>query len=210
MSTTGAFSTGVPALDRELDGGVPPGTLVVLLAEPASQSELFLSELVAQHATVYLTPERTPTTVSESLGTGAGASSDLEITSLARDAPVPDGNGYVDELSEESLLVVDPIGPLERCEAGQFRRFLSQLRAKLVQTDSVAVVHALKHDHTPPQRHRTEYMADLVLDLVTEVDGDSVESQLLVPKFRGGTALTDAVRVELTDHIAVDTSRDIA
>jgi hypothetical protein len=49
-----------------------------------------------------------------------------------------------------------------------------------------------------------------VLDLETETGDDAVESRLHVPKFRGGRALTEPLDLELTDGIAVDTSRDIA
>ena len=93
---------------------------------------------------------------------------------------------------------------------GQFRTFLESLRTALAQTNAVALLHALKQDSTPSQRHRTEYASDLVLDLETETGDDAVESRLHVPKFRGGRALTEPLDLELTDGIAVDTSRDIA
>jgi KaiC/GvpD/RAD55 family RecA-like ATPase len=206
---TEAFSTGVPALDRKLDGGVPPGTLVALLAEPASQSELFLTELAERHETLYLSAERSPTAVSRSVGVSVSAN-DLAVTALDRDAPVVDALDYVEQLPDGAAVVVDPVDPLERAEAGRYRSFLTELQSAVTNRDAVAVVHALKHGGAPEQRHRTEYMADLVLDLQTVVQGDSVENRLRVPKFRGGRALADTLRVSLTDRIAVDTSRDIA
>ena len=208
MSDT--VSTGVPTLDRKLGGGIPSGTLVALLAEPASQAELFLSAIARQRETVYLTPERTPTAVSTALRERHGDCDGVAVTALDRDAPVADATQYVERLPEESLLVVDPVGPLERVDPGQFRTFLTALRAQLSRTDSVAVLHGLKHEGEPTQRHRTEYMADLVFDVVTDADAGDMETLLLVPKFRGGAALTEPVRIELTDRIAVDTSRDIA
>jgi len=203
-------STGVAALDRKLGGGIPPGTLVALLAEPASQAELFLTNVACQRETVYLTPERTPTAVSAALRERHGDCDDVAVTALDRDAPVADAVQYVERLPDESVLVVDPVGPLERVDSGQFRAFLTTLRAQLSRTDGVAVLHGLKHEAAPAQRHRTEYMADLVFDVVTDADAGGIETLLLVPKFRGGAALTEPVRIELTDRIAVDTSRDIA
>jgi len=206
-------SSGVRALDRQLGGGVPSGTLVTLLAEPTSQAELFIAGFISGRETVYLSTERTPTTVTAALHQQKGPRedhTDLTVTQLDRDAPVIDAIDHLEGLPDESVLVVDPVESLERADAGQYRAFVSELQATLTQTDSIAVLHALKHDSTPAQRHRTEYMSDLVLDLVVDTSHDSIESQLFVPKFRGGNALTDPLQVELTDSITVDTSRDIA
>lgn len=207
---TRSVSTGVRALDRELGGGIPSGSLVTLLAEPASQAELFLASFAAEHDTAYLSSERAPTTVTAGLRSHRGPYDDLVVTQLDHDAPVVDAIDHVDQIPENGLFVVDPVETLERASAGQYRAFLDSLRTALAQTDSVAVLHALKHDSTPSQRHRTEYASDLLLDLETDTSDDAVESRLYVPKFRGGRALTEPLDLELTDGIAVDTSRDIA
>ena len=209
-TVTQRFETGIRALDRELDGGIPAGSLVTLLAEPASQAELFLSEFVARQATVYLSGEQAPTTVTSTLRSQRGSYDDLAVSQLDREAPVSDAIAHVEELTAESLLVVDPVGPLERADTGEFRAFLGTLQARLAQTDSVAVLYALKHSATPSQRHRTEYTSDIVFDLETTRRDDAIENRLFVPKFRGGRALTKPICLDLTDRISVDTSRDIA
>ena len=53
-------------------------------------------------------------------------------------------------------------------------------------------------------------MADAVFRLETEISGDTVSNRLAVPKLRGGRALADTVKLQLTDSVAIDTSRDIA
>lgn len=210
---TQRVSSGIRALDRKLSGGVPSGTLVTLLAEPTSQAELFIEGFISERETVYLSTERAPTTVMAALHQQKGphnSHTDLTVTQLDCDAPVIDAISHLETLPDESVLVIDPIESLECADSGQYRAFISKLRATLTQTNSIAVLHALKHDSTPAQRHRTEYMSDLVFDLVTTTSHGSVESELFVPKFRGGNALTDPIQVELTDSITVDTSRDIA
>jgi len=207
---TEPYSTGIAPIDREIGGGIPPGTMVALLADPASQAELFLHEFAARQDTLYLSAERGATAVTNALREGNRDCEDVAVVALDSDAPVVDAVQQVERLPEGAVVVVDPVGPLERADPGRFRTFLSTLRSQLAGTDGVAVLYGLKHDAAPDQRHRTAYAADLVFDLVTDADGDTVENHLLVPKFRGGRALTDSIRVELTDRIAVDTSRDIA
>jgi hypothetical protein len=53
-------------------------------------------------------------------------------------------------------------------------------------------------------------MADVVFDLETRVGSDTVENRLTVPKFRGGRALPEVIKLELEDGVDIDTSRDIA
>ncbi|NLV07636.1 transcriptional regulator [Haloarcula rubripromontorii] len=209
-TVTQRFEMGVRALDRQLNGGLPTGSLVTLLAEPASQAELFLSEFVARQETVYLSGEQAPTTIASALRSQRETYDDLAVSQLDREAPVSDALAHVKGLTEGSLLVVDPVEPLERADTGEFRAFLETLQARLTQTNSVAVLHALKHDATPSQRHRTEYTSDIVLDLETERRDDAIENRLYIPKFRGGRALTEPIRLDLTDRIRVDTTRDIA
>jgi hypothetical protein len=52
-------------------------------------------------------------------------------------------------------------------------------------------------------------MAELVLELHVTRETDEIETQFAVPKFRSGRALTEMVKVEITDRVDVDTSRNI-
>lgn len=51
-------ATGIDVLDRKLDGGLPPGTIVAYTVRPASQSELLFYELTAARRTLYLSTQR--------------------------------------------------------------------------------------------------------------------------------------------------------
>jgi hypothetical protein len=53
-------------------------------------------------------------------------------------------------------------------------------------------------------------MSDVVFDLQTAVDGAEVENRLAVPKFRGGRAPDETIKLRLSEQVTVDTSRDIA
>ncbi|MFB6198312.1 MAG: hypothetical protein ABEI52_08615 [Halobacteriaceae archaeon] len=61
-----------------------------------------------------------------------------------------------------------------------------------------------------PARDRTEHVADVVLDLSIQMDGEDIEYTLTVLKLRGGRTPDQSIKLELADRVQVDTSRDIA
>lgn len=202
--------TGIGVLDRKLDGGIPGGSIVALTAEPASQSELFLYELTATRGTLYLSLDRSGDSVSESIKTTPTKTGDPTIRDVTGDAPLDNASKLVSALPESSNLIVDPVDVLERQEPTRYRNFLNELQNHIYNTDSLAILHCLDGYTVPELRGTTEHMADIVFQLETTVNGDRIENRLAVPKFRGGQALTDVIKLELAESVDIDTSRDIA
>jgi hypothetical protein len=64
--------------------------------------------------------------------------------------------------------------------------------------------------HEVANRVVSKHMADVVFDLRTSVEGTEVENKLAVPKFRGGAALQETIKLQLAEDVSIDTSRDIA
>ena len=87
---------------------------------------------------------------------------------------------------------------------------MTELQTHMVNTGSIAFMHCMKEQTPPQNRSSTKHMADVVFDLETQVRGSELENRLTVPKFRGGTALKESIKLELADEVAIDTSRDIA
>ena len=52
--------TGLPTLDKELDGGLLPGSLVYLTADPMTMGEIFLYQFIQQRPSYYINTERKP------------------------------------------------------------------------------------------------------------------------------------------------------
>jgi KaiC/GvpD/RAD55 family RecA-like ATPase len=204
------LSTGVSVLDRQLDGGIPPGSIVFLAADPASQSELFLYELTAVRATLYLTTIRSDQAIRDALDRTPGRVGDPTIRDVGGNAPLDTANRFVRDLPERANLVIDVVDALEKPEPARYRQFLNELQTHMVNTGGLAVLHGMKHDSEPQNRAYTEHMADVVFDLQTEIDGSEIENRLAVPKFRGGSPPTDTIKLQLADRVTVDTSRDIA
>jgi KaiC/GvpD/RAD55 family RecA-like ATPase len=203
--------TGIDVLDRKLDGGLPAGSVVVIAADPASQSELFLYELTATRGTLWLSLNRTAEAVTKSLETTPAATGDPTVRHISGEAPLDNAGKLVSALPESSNLIVDPVDVLESQEpTARFRSFMNDLQNHCVNTNSLAVLHCLEGREVPTARDTTEHFADVIFRLRTDVAGDEVENRLAIPKFRGGRAPTDVIKLDLVEEVSIDTSRDIA
>jgi KaiC/GvpD/RAD55 family RecA-like ATPase len=202
--------TGVGPLDRQIDGGIPAGSIVLLSASPASQSELFLYELTAQRGTLYLTTIRSDQAVSDALDRTKTRIGTPTIRDVGGDAALDNANKLISSLPEGANLIVDIVDVLERRNPTRYREFLNELQTHMINTGGVAVLHGMKGQSVPENRDLTQHMADVIFDLNTAVRGSEIENRLAVPKFRGGQALHETIKLRLTEQVTVDTSRDIA
>ena len=204
------LSTGVNILDRQLDGGIPPGSIVLLTADPASQSELFLYELTAVRATLYLTTIRSDQAILDAVDRTPGRVGDPTVRDVGGNAPLDTANRFVRDLPEGANLIIDVVDVLEETEPARYRQFLNELQTHMVNTGGLAVLHGMKNSEDPRNRGFTKHMTDVVFDLRTEVKGSDIENRLAVPKFRGGQPPEETIKLRLSDRVTVDTSRDIA
>ena len=204
------LATGIPVLDRELDGGLPAGSLVVLKADPSSQSELFLNTFTHVRETLYLTTVRTADAVGDALSASAVPTGDPRVEAVDGGEPLDDALDRVSTLPDEGTLIVDSAEPLEDAETGRYRSFLGDLRGTVDDAGAIGVLHALDTGTRSRNRVVSEQVADVVFDLRTTVSATEIVNRLAVTKFRGGAALEEPVKLKLTDTVSVDTSRDIA
>jgi KaiC/GvpD/RAD55 family RecA-like ATPase len=206
----GRLSTGISVLDREIEGGIPPGSIVLLEADPKSQSELFLYELTAARATLYLTTVRSDQAVEDAISRARTRTGSPTVRDVGGDAPLDRANRLIGTLPEESTLIVDVVDTLEQYDKSRYRRFLNELQTAMVNTGSIVVLHGMKSDSEPQNRDVTAHVADVVFDLRTKITNAEVENRLVVPKFRGGKALKEPIKLQLAEEVRIDTSRDIA
>ena len=204
------LETGIDVLDRKLGGGIPAGSTIALCARPASQSELFLNELTAMRGSLYISLGRTETAVQDSIAASPARTGDPTVRHITGDAPIDNAAKLVSALPDSSNLIVDPVDVLEREDYDRYRNFLNELQNHMDNTNGLAILHCLDGQDVPKGRDTTRYMADVVFDLTTHVGADSIENRLTIPKFRGGRALNEVVKLELSEQVAIDTSRDIA
>jgi KaiC/GvpD/RAD55 family RecA-like ATPase len=208
---TNRLRTGIDVLDRKLDGGIPAGSIVALSASPASQAELFLYELTATRGTLWLSLNRTGEAVRDSIENTPAETGDPTVRHISGEAPLDNAGKLVSALPETSNLIVDPLDVLESQEPpSRFRSFMNDLQNHIFNTNSLAILHCLEGRSVPPLRDTTEHFADVMFHLQTDIKGDEVENRLSIPKFRGGRAPSDTIKLDLVEEVSIDTSRDIA
>lgn len=207
---TELLSTGMEVLDRKLDGGFPAGCTVVLSASPASQSELFLYEMATVRSTEYITTERSAAAVRQSLE-GVGVSTDtVTVHRPPHDEVLEETKAVFEDLSSSSTVIIDPMHVLETYDSDEYRGLFNKIKARTAETESLTVLHCLDGEQIPPQRDRTQYLADIIFQLSTMLRGDSIENILSIPKFRSGRSLPEAIDLDLTADVTIDVSRRIA
>ncbi len=202
--------TGIGVLDRMLDGGIPEGSIVALTASPASQSELILYEMTNARRTLYVTTRRSPEAIRDAFERTNTEVGQPNIQGVPGDAPLDHVRDMVRTLPEGSNLIIDPIDTLEELGSNRYTAFLNGLQTQMINTGSIAFLHCIEGRAIPKQRDITEYVADVIFGLETRISGDSLENRLAVPKFRGGRAMDEPIKLELRDSVSIDTSRDIA
>jgi archaellum biogenesis ATPase FlaH len=208
---TDRLRTGIDVLDRKLDGGIPAGSIVALAASPSSQAELLLYELTATRGTLWLSLSRTAEAVSDSIENTPTETGDPTVRHISGEAPLDNAGKLVSALPENSNLIIDPLDVLESQEPrSRFRSFMNDLQNHIFNTDSLAILHCLEGRTVPPLRDTSEHFADVVFSLTTDVEGDEIVNRLSIPKFRGGRAPSDVIKLDLVEEVSIDTSRDIA
>lgn len=205
------LSTGVPEIDREIGGGIDPGSIVLVAAPPASQSEALLHATMRERRTRYVTTRRNENAVSETLRKVLDDGPGYSVKYAGLDEPLANVREAIALVESEAGIVVDTVDPLERTgDSDSYVTFLNELKDALIETGSVGVLHAAVGGERAPLRDVTEAFADLVLEVEVQRNGSQVEHVLSVPKFRAHDLPGETIKLELSSEVDVDTSRDIA
>ncbi|MBZ6493614.1 AAA family ATPase [Haloterrigena longa] len=187
---------GIEELDYRLGGGLSPGSVVALVAEPASQAEHILYRATGVRGTLYLSTQRSRENVRraiESAATGSGTPTTRRVTG---DDALEEAASLIDKLPDAANLIVDPIDELERRDRSAYVSFLDELKDRMVETDGLAILYCLEDE--PPNRSATLRAADAVFELetVTPAADADIEHLLSVPKYRPKAGLSETFALE--------------
>lgn len=230
------MSTGVPALDRRLDGGLHPGDVLAVVAPPATQSQTLLYQLMQERPTVYITTLRSGESIERDIDAvggetvchvkeiGNGASMEHELVAeltgsrtysantAVKNDPLDELYEIIEQIDREANVIIDPTNKLERQgDREAYVEVLKKLSAKMQETGGVGIFHCVTMDDPPALRNQTLMFADVVweLDIVSKTK-DEVEYQLRIPKNRAGKAILEVLSLEMGhQNVHVDDSRTI-
>lgn len=210
MAEVPRLSTGVSALDRFLDGGLPAGTIVAVTAPPESQSELLLYELVANHPSLYVSTVRSAelmADVFDRLPFDVGNPA-VRYAEPARALDAADD--YHAMVGDRGVVVVDPANVLETKSRDRYQEFLNAFGNHMRNVDGVGVLHCYRSDPQPSLRSVTTAFADVVMTVERDTTGSYVDNYLGLAKHRGGLSPEEQLKLDFEERLTVDTSRDIA
>lgn len=209
---TRQLSTGVGAIDAELDGGVPAGSVVALAAPPTTSSEMLLYELASARETLYVTTTRSADAVEAAFEAYPNDTGTPVVTGVDRDVDFDELGRVVGRAHASANIVIDTADVLERTDREAYCAFLRDLGAHVRSIDGLAVLHChrLPEAAPPHGRRLTLGMADATFELERHAAETTIEHRLLVTKLRGGRALTTPITLDLDEGVSVDTTRDLA
>lgn len=207
------LSTGVRAIDRTFDGGLPAGSMIVLTSPPEAQVGPLLNAGVHVRPTLYFTTIRTESAIREELGRLVTDPHLELLRNVGIDGALVDILAGMESLGSEEDVVVDVLDPLEEsADQSAYVNFLHDFTERLQETDSLGIVHCLETDETPANRKLTLATADFIWRLRCRRQRSKLVYELEIPKASGIT-LDDEDRqlnLKLGQTVSIDTSRDIA
>ncbi|WP_276250708.1 DUF7125 family protein [Haloarcula rara] len=196
--TVERLPTGVEAIDSSLDGGLLPGTVVALTADPDGHSEFLLYELTTTRGTLYLTTERSESVVQHAIDSTIASAGKPTIRALDAGDPLAEATQLVEQLPEGANLIIDSMWLLEQQQPQRYNEFLNTVTEVMQETDGIAMLHCLDRPEKTNNRGTTEYFADVVFDLEVSTETDAVDHRLMIPKSRRERAPSESIVLDLS------------
>lgn len=203
------ITTGITYLDRQLNGGLPEGTITSIVSRPASQVNPLLYTFMKDRSWLYVTTYRSKNAVENELDDLLWG--DVRVEHVGVDRPVRNCHKILQKVDEPRHVIVDTMNPLEETDReAQYVGLLNGLKEYLLDTGTIALLHCTEHDKPPSARGVTLTMADVVWELELVVEGNTVENRLTVPKYRCRKVVDEVIKLDLGQEVDVDTSKNIA
>jgi KaiC/GvpD/RAD55 family RecA-like ATPase len=224
-------STGIAVLDRNLEGGLPAGSVVYMSVDSKSMSEVFLYQFTQARKTYYITTGRRPRYVAwdvQNMGYDISNVTFIDVYSeyyITAQGDLVDnvGNEYVDKQITEFMIdtlreiqieeefgdiniIVDTISFFLglNVNTGEIKKLMNVIYETTKETNG------LTETHSPALENEVINSCDAVFDVELHRGSDEVISRLTIPKIRGRTPVTDLLKFRISDGIQIDTSTDIA
>ncbi len=233
-------STGIGLLDRNLNGGLPAGTVVYFSADPGSMAEVFLYQLSSSKKTYYFTTSRRPTYLNQNITDMNFDTGNIAYVDIYSQYYIDNygemventGNEYSDrdilDFTEHQLKALMSLGDDFNIVIDNFSFYLNLNVNKgaiiklanviyevTKETGCLTFLYVLGTGNNfdaegSSVEHNIMNLCDAVFEVVLERTGDKVANQLYIPKIRGQKASNSLIKFKVDEGIQIDTSRDIA
>lgn len=180
------LSTGLAGLDAQLGGGVPPGTVHIVLGEPMNAQELLMLHFAAGGSriaggTAFFPTEQSPDEVKKGIEVCGGLKDRVQVVPLPIKGKwgLPDGRQGLRYVVDSASMLIQ--------KAGWDDAFaqLVRLKAQMRQTGDNLFVSATSAFHSPVEQTYLKQWADGVLELGFDRQGFGLYPYLKVTKMRG-------------------------
>ncbi|MFZ3382709.1 MAG: ATPase domain-containing protein [Candidatus Methanoperedens sp.] len=222
--------TGLPALDKELDGGLPPGSLVYLMADSMTMGEIFLYQFTQQRPSYYINTERKPEYILNNLKQFGFDVSGIKFIDIhekyyenvsklldrgeLRDYRVLDF--FIKELEiiegKEINLIVDTISFFQNLEVkrSKIRELIDKLYGTVKRTEGLGFLYGIKDENRSIIENEVINICDVVFDISLIKKADKTITELTIPKARDRHIHGNVLKFKIEGGIIMDTSKEIA
>ncbi len=204
------LSTGIEKLDRPLNGGIKPGSVISVIAPPESQYEMLLQHFIRERDTLYISTTRAEKHIHDQL-----VSRDVETSGCGikyvdpTDSVMEDVLEYAKKPPTGSNVIIDISDPVENEDTGRVINFYHQLKDHMETIGGIALVVGLNSDPVPSGRKYTYKMADVVIELEFVHTTTETDIVMRVPKYRTGTSILDPIKLVIKEDVQVDSKRQV-
>jgi KaiC/GvpD/RAD55 family RecA-like ATPase len=168
-------------------------------------------DLASVRKTNYFTTSRSEEAVNQNLDIMKRSPDNFEVIDLFEADDVFDTlMEGLENVGNEENIIIDTVSDL--VDHNRFDDMLDVVYRVSHETDSVTYLYMIKEDGETMtyEESRVPYLSDVVMRMMTGIEGENVENRLAISKLRGQTPPPKTIKLNIGEEIVVDTSRDIA
>lgn len=224
------LSTGLPLLDKELDGGLHPGSLIYLRADPMAMAEIFLYYFLQKTPTYYVNTERKPEFILLNMQRLGFETADIKFIDVHKKYYEKEGKLlYSKEVKDYMILdylkkqleTIKDTGVNLCVDTITFFLYLGVKRALIIElidtiynttkkTKGLGFLYGLKEEPCAPNENEIINHCDVIFDVSMVRKADRVVTELIIPKARDRPIRGNVLKFRIEGGIIMDTSREIA
>lgn len=222
-------------LEMEMGGGLTEGSILAIVADPATQSDALIYQFMLANPATYITTLRRKDDVERNLSRLSDRLQEYEVQYAGNEVTVDgrlmqeitdsrslaNGSGdgsqlnktskYIQSSEESNIIIIDPINPLEyAAKYTELKTVLNQLKETVMANDSLGILHCISSGADPELREVTLTMSDIIWELeLRQLETNQHKHYLSEKKNRGKRTIQDQIELDIGLNIDVDDTRNI-